>query len=291
MAMATTTDIYVNDCTKVIANEIEQLTEDYMDEMVDRMLMMQDFQMGTEDLNELDENFFNEMMMAGSTEVVDVMESDQGTVFKLSIGSPMFDGHSISGTAIDKVDESVYNAAVEQRQNIAIDKPISIFSSKLSLIPEQYRNMINLLIEAAWLTDWYKEQLYYSPYKIQRDNKDENVEDRNPVYVKVTRKDCNAGFVILKLVCIRSLLNQLKRVRTLIPFQPDVNFKQPEDKCSTRRGVPLSIDLDPNLIERLLETTYTTNVTTEQDDRQRRSTLKCQQVLKGTHPRVLYTHP
>ncbi|CAF1611837.1 unnamed protein product, partial [Didymodactylos carnosus] len=101
-------------------------------------------------------------------------------------------------------------------------------------IPEQYRNMINLLIEAAWLTDWYKEQLYYSPYKIQRDNKDENVEDRNP---------------------------------------PDVNFKQPEDKCSTRRGVPLSIDLDPNLIERLLETTYTTNVTTEQDDRQRRSTL------------------
>ncbi|CAF1237898.1 unnamed protein product, partial [Didymodactylos carnosus] len=179
------------------------------------------------------------------------------------------------------------------------------------MIPDKYRHEKHLLLEISWLTIPYNGQRYYSPYKFQRDHKDKNVKDRNPVYYEINEQELLNNEIKLKLVCIRSLLKELENVQPLELYKPDSHYHQVNqplgrmltlreliqkyqlqksqmaftlcryydsnrnvDNAIDRKTAPLTNEINQNNIQRLIETTVISNVMTEDKRRQRKITLE-----------------
>ncbi|CAF1347751.1 unnamed protein product [Didymodactylos carnosus] len=170
-------------------------------------------------------------------------------------------------------------------------------------IPEKYLSTNNLLIKVAWVTASHNGKTYYIPYKFQRDNKNVNVKDKNPIYYRVTKQDLCAREIKIKLVCIRSLINQLESVQSLKPFDGSslpndviesaivsttelLNEYELEKSrlaftlCSyhgheqlkepQKTGEPLTLDIDELEVKMFIESTVISDEMIEQENRQRK---------------------
>ncbi|CAF1635367.1 unnamed protein product, partial [Didymodactylos carnosus] len=172
------------------------------------------------------------------------------------------------------------------------------------IIPKMYRNeTTNLFVQVVWLTVSHNGQIYYNPNKFQCDNKNEKLQDRNPIYYKVNQHvDVDTGQLTIKLVCIRSKLDELLCARAFRPFRLDgqliesiisltsaelKQYKLEQSQLAftlcryngnnqqlndNKKGAPLAFDINEDEIQVLHETTFISKIMTEQEKRQRKKT-------------------
>ncbi|CAF1535156.1 unnamed protein product [Didymodactylos carnosus] len=111
-------------------------------------------------------------------------------------------------------------------------------------IPEIYRQEKNLIMQVVHVTERFNGCFFYHLNKLQRDDKNKNVKDENPIYHKVTEQNLRSS---------------------QIRYHGTERLDEP-----VKVGCPINIDIQESDIERLMETTIISPVTTELVVRQRK---------------------